>query len=174
MDSLLESSQLATEQSALSGMSIKQSLSSLHQQLQSMSPVTQHIAGLNNSSHSLQMQTRQSSTSDIKVDDIPKLSDAFKSEWNSKSSNSRQIKLFMLHRLNEWRCHASPMYGQDLRDVVTMASRSQRESDHWMGAYVVFDEVAKGEKIWEHGGVLREFVKSPEAIVEEMQDMFSR
>lgn len=157
-------------------MSIKQSLSSLHQQLQSMSPssVTQHIGSLNNTSHSQQMQTRQSSTTDLKVDDKPKLSDAFKSEWSEKSNNSRQAKLSMLHRLNEWRCHASPMYGEDLRDVVTVMSRSKRDSDHWTGSYVVFDQVARGEKIWEHGGVLREFVKSPEIVVEEMQDMFSR
>ncbi|GLV35974.1 domino [Carabus blaptoides fortunei] len=124
------------------------------------------------SASSSQMQTRLSSHSDKSDRKSP--DDPFKTNWNDKSSSSRQSKLVVVHRLNEWRCNASPMYGADLRDTISMKSRPKRDFGPWTGAYVMFEQLARGEKLWDHGGVLEEFVKTPQKLVQDLQDMFSR
>ena len=88
----------------------------------------------------------------------------------------RQNKLHLLADINERRCAACPLYGEDLFMALRIGKpmTACRWHDGWMHCSKTREKIRTRKEFFSHTEALAEAIKSTEQIVEELKEVFER
>lgn len=94
----------------------------------------------------------------------------------AKIQQQRKEKLERIARVNEYRCELRPVFGQDLRNVVsTMMRKSVDKQSNWgCDGYINCMTARSEQSTWTQADALRRLLRSPEAYVDDLKDIINR